>query len=315
MPDMMTLPEYAKGLDKNSVSRPFVESFALSSDIYQMLPFDGMTGAVYEYHREAAMPDSMAFRAINEAGTNGNGVLEPFQESAYIVDHDIDVDSAIVRRYGPERRAREQRLGMAGLGRLWAQTFINGDNSTNPREFNGLKKRCAMQSTDRVVNNSASSGGGALSLLKLDETIERVNGANALIAPRTFRPLFTAAARTPAVSGNIFQTWDEIGKPKMTYGGIPVLFGYEREIEGDLLAFDEVASGGGSAVTASIYAVRFGEGGLFGVQLAPMEAIDKGLLEDHITMRTHISWDVGLVDQHAYCVARLTSISNAAIVA
>lgn len=312
---LMTLVEYGKGLEKDSVTRPLVESFARASDIFGALPFEGFSGPVYEYYREAQLTANMAFRAINEAGTSGNGKIEPFSEAAYILDHDIDVDNAIVRRHGEGRRSQEDQLGMAKLGRLWATTFIYGDTTTNPKEFNGLKKRTSLDTANLVLDNSASSGGGALSLVKLDQAIEMVNGANALIAPRQLRPLFTAAARTPTVSGNIFQTWDEIGKPKMTYGGIPVLFGYEREIEGDLLGFDEVATGGGSAVTASIYAVKFGENGVRGIQLKAMDIKDCGLLEDQITLRTHISWDVGLLNEHAYSVARLTSITNAAIVA
>lgn len=312
---LMTLPEYAKGLDKNSVERPLVECFATSSDIMEVLPFEGMDGAVYEYHREASLPPNMAFRAVNEPGTSGRGTLEPFQESAFIIDHDIDVDNAIVRRYGEERRAREEKLGMAKLGRVWANTFMEGDNTTNPKEFSGLKKRCAMHASDRVIDNSSASGGAALSLTKLDQLLNMVNGATHILAPRLSIPLWIGAARNTAISGFVIQSWDQVGAPKMTYAGRRILFGYEREIEGDLMAFDEVATGGDSAVTASIYAVRFGEMGVRGLQLAPMQAKDVGLLEDQITLRTHISWDTGLVDEHPYCVARLTSITNAAIVA
>lgn len=319
MPDLMTLPEYAKSMAP-SVSRALVECFADSSDIMRVLPFDGMNGAVYEYHREASLPTNMAFRGINEPGTSGNGTLEPFQESAFILDHDLDVDNAIVRRGGEGTRARYERLGMAKAGRLWANTFMDGDNTTNSKEFNGIKKRVTMAGASTVANtrtlhNSASSGGAALSLAKVDQLLNMVNGATHLIAPRLSIPLWIAAARTSTLTGFVMQTWDGIGMPKMSYAGRPFLFGYEREIEGDLLDFDEVASGGGSAVTASLYAVKFGVDGVHGIQLAPMAINDVGLLEDQITMRTHISWDTGLVDKHPFCLARLTSWTNAAIVA
>jgi hypothetical protein len=319
MPSVMTLPEYAKGMEEGA-TRALVECFARSSDIMSVLPFEGMKGAIYEYYREGSLPTSMAFRAINEGATSGTGTLDPFSESAYIVDHDLDVDSAIVRRYGPERRAREEALGMAKLGRLWANTFINGNNASQPREFNGIKKRVsqygvAAATNTRTIDNATGSGGGALSLVKLDQAINMVNGATHIIVPRLSRPLWIQAARTSTLTGSVMQTWDGIGSPKLSYAGLPFLFGYERELEGDLLDFNEVAIGGGSAVTASAYVVRMGENGVRGIQLAPMVARDVGLLENQITMRTHISWDTGLVDEHPFCMARLTSWTNATIVA
>lgn len=319
MPELMTLPEYAKTMDKGT-ARGLVECFADSSDIMKVLPFEGMTGPVYEYHREASLPTSMAFRGINEPGTSGNGTLEPFQESAFILDHDLDVDNAIVRRGGEGTRARYERLGMAKAGRLWANTFVTGDNTTNPKEFNGIKKRVALYglaaaANTRTIDNSTGSGGAALSLAKLDQAINAVNGATHIIVPRLSIPLWIAAARTSSLTGFVLQTWDGIGMPKMTYAGRQFLFGYEREIEGDLTGFTEVGIGGGSAVTASAWVIKFGEEGVHGIQLAAMSIVDKGLLEDCITLRTHISWDTGLVDRHPFCLARLSSWTNAAIVA
>lgn len=313
--DIMTLPEYAKGLDKDSVDRPLVELFAASADFYQLLQFAGLTGPTYEYYRQAGMPESLAFRAINEPATAGRGRLDPFQEASYVLDHDLDVDRAIVDRYGPTRRAREETLAMAAAGRLWARTFLSGDNTTNPREFNGIKKRCSLHAADRVIHNSAASGGAALSLANLDTLLNMVSGANAILAPRLMRPLWTAAARNTTLTGFVIQNWDAIGQPKPSYAGVPIYYGYEREIEGDLMQFNEVASGGGSAVTCSIYAIKFGDNGLKGLQIKPMEFNDYGLLQDGITYRTHLTWDTGLVDEHPYCIARLDSITNAAIVA
>lgn len=319
MPDLMTLPEYAKSMDMGS-ARALVECFAASSDIMGVLPFDGMNGAVYEYQREASMPSTMAFRGINQPGTSGNGTLEQFQESAFILDHDLDVDNAIIRRGGTDARARYERLGMAKAGRLWANTFMTGDNTTNALEFNGLKKRVAMSGASTLANtrtfhNSASSGGAALSLLKLDQAINSVNGATHIIVPRLSIPLWVQAARTSSLTGFVMQTWDGVGTPKLSYAGRPFLFGYEREIEGDLMDFTEVASGGGGLVTASAYIVKFGVDGVHGIQLAPMQVKDVGLLQDQITVRSHLSWDTGLVDKHPFCVARLDSWTNAAIVA
>lgn len=309
---MKTLVEYAKGLEQTNAARPLIEMFATSSDVMAAIPFDGLTGPVYEGFRQAALP-TVGFRGINESSTSGTGNVSAFQEPSFIIDHDLDVDRAIVDRYGPERRAREETMASAAAGRLWVDTFLKGDNTSNPRTFDGLQRRARLFS--RTMNNSAASGGAALSLLNLDKAINNTNQPTHIIADYTMQPLFIAAARNTSISGFVIQSWDEVGKAKMSYAGIPILWGYQRDDHGSMLPFTEVAAGGGGAVTTSLYVVSFRDGGLKGIQIKPMSFQDMGLLENGITYRTHMSWDVGLVDEHKYCLTRLTSITNAAFVA
>lgn len=309
---MKTLVEYAKGLETGNPARPLIEMFATSSDIIAALPIDGLTGAVYEGYRQAVLP-TVGFRGINEAGTSGTGRVTPFSEPTFIMDHDLDVDRAIVDRYGPVRRAREETMAAASAGKLWVDTFLKGDNTSNPRLFDGLQRRARLFS--RKMDNSAASGGAALSLSKLDEAIANTSNPTHIIADWGMMPKFIAAARNTTISGFVIQSWDETGKPKMSYGGLPILWGYQKSKHGTILPFTEVATGGGGAVTTSLYVVSFRDGGLKGIQIKPMTFQDHGLLENGITYRTHMSWDVGIVDEDEFCLTRLTSITNAAIVA
>jgi hypothetical protein len=311
---MMTIVEYAKGMGSNP-QRPFIEMFAKSSDIFEFIGFSGMSGPVYEGTRTASLP-SPAFRGINEGASSGAGRVTTYQEASYIIDHHIDIDAAIVRRQGEQRRNQQRQMLIASAGRKWVDTFIAGDNSSEPREFNGIKTRSALLS--RATANSAASGGAALSLLKLDQVLNAVNkqdGRCAIIVPYDSIPLWIGAARNTSISGFVIQTWDQVGMPKMTYRGIPFLIGYEKDDHTPVLQFNEVAEGGGSAVTASLYVVNFGESRFHGVQHKDLTCEDKGLLEDGITLRDHLSWDVGQVDDHKYCLHRLHSWTNAAIVA
>jgi len=311
---MQTLPEYARGMGASS-ERPLIEMFAGSTDIFGMLPIAGMTGPIWEGTRQASLP-SPVFRGINEGSSTGAGHVDPFQEASFIMDHDIDIDSAIVRRQGETRRAQQRQMLLAAAGRKWADVFVVGDNTSNAREFNGLQARCTLFS--RNTHNSASSGGAALSLGKLDVALNAVNKQNgncAILVPYDSIPLWIAAARTSTLTGFVIQTWDQLGMPKMTYRGFPFLIGYEKDDHTPVLQFNEVASGGGSAVTASLYIIKFGEAGVHGIQHSSLSIKDCGLLEDQITLRDHLSWDIGLVDEGKYCLHRLDSWTNAAIVA
>jgi hypothetical protein len=312
---MMTLVEYAKGLEM-SPTRAMVEQFAASSDIFGALPIEGLSAgaSIYEGLRQTELPSGLGFRAINEASTTGAGKLSPFSEPSFVFDHDIDIDRAIIDRYGMDRMNQHVGMGIAAAGKMWTDTFLTGDNSTQNRQFDGLARRCARFS-NRVLTNSAASGGAALSLYNLDRALANTKSATHIIASWNLMPRFIQAARNTSLSGFVLQTWDGVGMPKMSYAGRPILWGYEQDLHGVILPFSEVGSGGGSAVTTSIYVVGFGDMGLRGIQLKPLAPTGPKLLENEITYRAHLSWDTGLVDEHQYCMTRLTSITDAAFVA
>jgi hypothetical protein len=315
--NLITVAEYAKSLDNADVRRPPIEMFAASTDVFEAMPFEGLKGSVFQFYRQAVLM-SPAFRAINEASSSGHNFITPLQEATAVIDHNIDVDRAIVDRHGPERRTYEQQMGMTAFGQLWATTVIKGDQSINARVFNGFQVRCNKYGRD--LHNSAASGGGPLSLANLDQTINLVNKPTHIIAPYLSRPLWIQLARNTSLSGFVMQEFDVsgnkgVGGLKASYAGLPFCWGYPKDDHPYMLDFNEVASGGGAAVTASLYVVSFGEGRLRGLQLRPLEVHDIGLLQDGQTYRTHINWDVGCVDEHKYCMARLDSWTNAPIVA
>jgi predicted N-formylglutamate amidohydrolase len=82
-----------------------------------------------------------------------------------------------------------------------------------------------------------------------------------------------------------------------------------------VLQFNEVATGGGSARHRLAVRPDARRGHAARHPGPPADAEDVGLLQDRKTYRTHISWDVGIVDEHKYCMTRLDSWTNAAIVA
>jgi hypothetical protein len=313
--NLITLPEYAKGFALEDIRRTVIEMFTQYSDIFEVMPFESLRGSKYTGYREAALPTPV-FRAINEASSSGHGTISPFDEATYIVDHDIDVDRAIQDRHGPERRNYEERMGITAFARLWVDTFVKGDQSTNPRVFNGLNVRA--RKFGRLYHNSTLSGGAALSLANLDQVynnVSRKSGTTYLFVPFISIPLWIQAARTSSLTGFVMQTWDQVGMPKMSYAGNRILFGYPKDDQVPVLQFSEVANGGGSAVTASLYWLTLGEGMLRGIQVRPLTPEDVGLLQDRKTFRTHIAWDIGMVDEHKYCLARMDSWTNAPIVA
>jgi len=320
---VMTIGEYAKGVPEEV--QPLIQEFAKSSDVMDVLPFQNISGFTWNGYRQVSLPANMAFRAINAPSTSGSAVVAAYQEATYLIDHDIPVDRSMVDRGGDRRRTWEEISGMAELGQLFITNFIKGDNTSNNTVFNGLQKRSSL--LGRVLDNAGGvSGGTALSLSQLDLAIQNVKSPTHIIVPWGMKYRFLRAARDTTVSGFVIKQSDTPfgpynaaggagGGPFMTYQGLPLLFGYEKTLNPPILPFTEVAPGGGAAQCASIYVVALGENRLCGIQNAPMEVRDYGLLQDGITYNTHFHWDVGLVDNDYFCFMRLAGIQQLAIIA
>lgn len=311
MATAQNIVEYAKGLEPG-VKRAFVELFAQTSDLLAALPMQTAPGGAYRYDREAALP-GIAFRGINEAYTPTTGVINPQVEQCFIAGGEIKVDKVLINRFGPQRRAREERMQVKKLTRTITSKIISGSNATTPREFDGIKTRLTGNA---LTHNSTASGGAALSLYKLDRAIDKVVEPTHIMMSKAMRTRLTQAGRNTGVGGYVAQSKDDFGNTITTYRGLPILVGYDNEVDdGELFPFDEVGNGGGGAVTASIYVGSLKEGMFCGLQTVPMDVQDLGEMESAPALLTRVEWDCGICIEHPSALHRLTSITDAAIVA
>ena len=319
-----TLPEYAKTVAVEK-SRAVMELFPEESDVLGVMPYKNAPGGRYGYFREGSLPNNMGFRAINETPSEGYGVINDLTEQCFPIAGSIDVDRVLINRYGMERRSTEERMSIKRKAKVLTDTFMNGDNASNPKEYTGLKKRLravgsGASSVDgssydsRVIANSQSSGGGALSLAMLDLAISLVENPTHILLPKKLRDRFPAAVRDAGVGGVYTNDTEDLGRRVARYQGLPMLIGYGITPFGAFLPFNEVAYGGGSAVTASIYILSFGETGVCGLETSPMQVTDIGLMENGVHYRTNIEHDTGMCIESPYAGMRLSSVTDAAIV-
>lgn len=308
----LTLLESAKLAANNGDTKRagVIAMFAQMSAWLRAMTFSNIQGNAYAYNREGALP-GVAFRGINESYTESTGVINPQAEALRIAGGDLDVDTALVKMHGMGVRAQHEALKIKALAASITNAIINGDSTSNPREFDGLRNRVTGS---QLIENGGTSGGDPLSLTKLDEAIEAVPGANAILLPRLMRPRFTAAMRNQTLTGNIMQTRDQFGRTVTTYNDIPLIAAYPDNDGVDPLQFNE-AGGGGGSTAASIYVVRFGDGYVKGIQNGEIDVRDLGELDAEPKMRTRVEWLMGMAVEHGRAVARLRGISNAAIAA
>lgn len=307
----LTLYEASKLNSGDVVRSGVIEMFARSSPLLAAIPFVDVAGGAYSYVSEGQLP-GVAFRGINQAYSESAGVVVPQVESLRIAGGDLDVDRALMKINGAGVRMVHERMKIKAMSLFLGKKFIKGDSLSNPLEFDGLQNRITGS---QLIAAGSTSGGDALSLLKLDELIDAVDFPTHLIMSKAMVRLLTAAARNTSVGGFITYTKDEFGRKVTAYNDIPILVIDHDEAGARVLDFNEVNPGGGSTVGTSIYAVNFSEGYCQGLQNGVMEVDDLGQLNSKPVWRTRVDWLVGFATLHGRGAARLWGIKNAAVTA
>jgi hypothetical protein len=307
----LTLVEAAKLYAGDPIRSAIIELYARNSDILRTLPFMEIQGNAYKYNREETLP-GIGFRGVNEGYTESTGILNPITEPLVIAGGDLDVDKFIVDTMGANQRSVQEAMKVKALSLNWTLKFIKGDQTTEPREFDGLQVRCVG---NQVIGAGTTSGGDALSLAKLDELIDAVDSPQYLIMNKTMRRRLTQASRTYTVGGFITYSQDEFGRTQTVYNDLPILIADQDNEGNQILPITEVSYNGGTSTSTSIYCVSFGDGMLMGLQNGGMDVRDLGEIQTKPCFRTRVEWYNGLAVFNGKAAARLRYISNAAVVA
>ena len=302
----LTLVEASKLYAGDPLRSAIIELYAQSSDILRVLPFDDIQGNAYRYNREQTLP-GIGFRGVNEAYTESTGILNPITEPLVIAGGDLDVDKFILDTMGENQRAVHEAMKVRALALNWTLKFIKGDQTSEPREFDGLQVRCTG---NQLIAAGATANGTALSLAKLDELIDNVKDPQYLIMNKAMRRRLTVAARTSTIGGYITYSLDEFGRTVTKYNDLPILIVNEDNAGSQILPFTEACTSGTSTGT-SIYCISTGDGMLTGLQNGAMDVRDLGELQTKPALRTRVEWYNGLAVFHGKAAARLYSIADA----
>lgn len=306
----LTLIEAAKLESGTEFSRAIIELYSGSSSVLANLRFQDIQGNALKYNREANYP-GVGFRGVNEAYTASVGVLNPLTEALVITGGDIDVDKFIVDTMGSQQRAVHEGLKVRALALSWTNSFINGNNQTDPRQFDGLNQRVTGS---QLISAGATANGAALSLDKMDEAIDQCLNPTHILMSKAMQRKFAKAARTTAVSGNVNYETNQLGQRIMLYSGIPIL-AIDLDNDGnEILGFDEAAASGTDTAT-SVYVMAMAPDGLMGLQNGGIAARDLGELETQPLFRTRVEWYTGLAIFNGRAVVRLQHIGDLDIVA
>lgn len=312
----LTLIEAAKLYISNGedVRGAVVQMFGESNNVMRYLPFTDINGNALNYAQEGTLP-GVAFRGVNESFTPSTGVINPIVEPLRIAGGEVDVDTFIIDTMGMEARSTHEAMKIKAITQDFQRVFFKGDNATNPAEPDGLQNRLTG---DQVISNASGSplAAAALSLAKLDETIDAVSNPTHIFMSKALKRRLSAAARSSSISGNIQMGLDQFGASVMLYNGIPVVAIADAADKDTVLTFTEAASVGSSTVSTSIYVVSLMPGMLTGIQSAGgMNVRDLGELDDKPVYRTRVQWYASIALLHSRAAARLCDIIDGAVTA
>jgi len=296
---MLTISEWQK-LNPTPLASGIVEIFARENPVLANLPFINVQGNAYKYNIEQTLP-GIAFRGFNEGYTESTGVVNPLTESLTIIGGDSDFDVAQIKMGTGDNdtRAVHDAMKAKALTLTWLKTFFAGNASTNPKEFDGLNQRLTG---NQVI--SAGTNGAVLTMDKLDELIDAVQGTPSLLLMN--KACRRAIVKLGRASGIVSVSRDYFGREVETYSGVPIGI-IEDGADGNPILTNTETQGSSNA-TSSIYAVKFGPDALHGIQTEPMNVRDLGEIETKPAYRTRIEWYSGLALKHPKCAARLKGV-------
>lgn len=309
-------------LSNNELVKGVVEEIIEKDETFAMLPFVRVNGKAYVYNRELTLAQ-VNFANPNDITNESASNFAQVTATLKILIGDVDVDKFLESTMSDtnDQKATQIALKAKQMGRTFKQTLVQGNATTSPTQFDGLRQL--------VVNaadpNMTIALNGALSLTALDQLADAVIlGADAFIMRpgtiRAYRALLRLQYGTHAAMVEI----PNFGIPVLSHNGIPIL-------RNDWIPADETvgatpasgmspsltAAGGMAANTGnacSVYAIKFDEGqgvhALYGGDDAGIVVEDIGTVQNKDATRTRLKWYTSLALKSTRALGRLSGVTN-----
>ncbi len=300
----LTLAEAAK-LSNDMLLQGVVETIIKDSPVLREMPFVEITGNGLTYNRENTLP-TIDFYDVGDTWAESTPTFDQVTANLKIMGGDADVDNFLksTRSNIQDLEAAVVELKAKALKDKFEDTFIYGDATSSPKQFDGIRLLIDTTSAGAQVI-AAGASGATLTLSMLDELIDAVKGGkpDILLMSRRSRRKINALVRA---SGSMMETdRDKWGNFVQYWDGIAI------GVNDWILDTHTVAGSVETATTgednSTIYALQFGEGALCGLTAPGHITVEPiGSLETKDASRTRIKWYTSL--------ALFASVKSAALI-
>lgn len=323
-----TLWDYAQ-LSRAPLVNGVTDVLRKESRLLDILQVDTTGTLEVKFQRTKTLP-TVTWRKIGDSYTESKAVTEPLSEAIKFLGGYVDVPKELAEAKDQivDQRTYQSQMFSKSMAYSFQDKFINGNYAdTGTDELVGLWYR--LQKDITTQNLLAASGGldispDATSLTtnfntfidQLDAAIDMcdMHSCDVIFVNSTLRKRINSGLRQ---LGLFATSKDSFGRKITTYGeGGPEIIdiGGLADQSTQIILNTELADGtaltGGASTSA--YLIKLSksqdDGYLRGWQFAPMEVIDKGLLESHVAYRTVVDWGLGIHFVNPRSITRLYGI-------
>ena len=314
---LVSLQEALKHASTGTLGPGLVETIIQESPLIPRMNWTSFQGEAMKHEAEGTLP-TVSFRNVNEGYTKSWGSDTEHYWGVAILGGEVGIDKFLedtVADQKSEMLKQLRKLAKSNSTRFdWE--LIYGTGSVASKGFKGIRSLIDDGWGQKLLN---ASGGGALTLAKLDEAIDLMRTGKPVEAwtTRFMRRKLTQLAQT-TVSGTVLIDvgTDVFGRKVTSYDGVEfVITGMAQNSSNaivELLDFNE-DPGDGTSDTQSIYFVRNGDDGLTGLagRGGSFQARTWGELESAPQYQARFEWYPGVAILSPYSVVRLYGITNA----
>ncbi|EOD9050088.1 Uncharacterised protein [Klebsiella pneumoniae] len=288
---MPLLREEAEKLSNNELEQGVIETIIDREDLFAVLPFFKVNSKAYLYNREATLSEA-GFIDVNDVIAEGAATFTEHTAKLRIMAGDVDVDKFLASTMADTNSQMAIQISskVKGLARAFRRNLILGDETKDPKSFNGIGK---LMAADQAIAANAS-----MTFSMFDELVDAVKdlGADCLMMRSEHLRAYRALLRTVNVGPSEIMVAN-FGRPMLTHNGVPIIIN----------DFIPVADG-----AASIYGLHMSEenglSGIYGGDNAGIVVENIGTVQNKDAIRTRVKWYCGLVNKHDKAIAALTGV-------
>lgn len=318
MANAMNLQDMIAGL-KDELMKGIVLQFARQSVLFQkLLPFRNVGSFSIKTWQATTVADAV-FRDLGEGFANTKDEFTEKLEGVYLLGGKIELDSALLLPADANREidpfAENVMLQAERYRYAYLNRFINGDRATDPKGFDGIRKRVNTVGGDQLIDAvaldlSASSANRQKFMDLVQQAIFETGADGTADAIITSKKGAWALQRAARREGLLNQNKDQFDRPIDAFMGVPILYaGRKGDQTTEIITSTETAAGlDGSSTHTSFYVVKLGSPYVQGTQLGgPVRTFD-AIIDDGVTRRIVFQWPVGLLTMHKKAVTRIFGV-------
>ena len=314
-----------------------IKTLQEESQLIDSLSFENVEALTVQTYRSGKM-NPVSWRKIGEPfGSVVQGKPEPVQAGVFSFGNNIDIDYLIKRDKAPkivDPQTQQINDTMVTMARQFNDAWVNNEPTKDPQAITGVRymintefpgqKICANPAGNAVLDLTPSGANYASNIsiffLQLDKAINAIDGKkpNIAVCNSTFLTHFTALCRD---SGYLKTTEDSLGRKFLEYNGVKFIDAGNTYEDMDANGLDipvitdkELYNGTvdlSNGTATSVMFARIDKAHYQPFQFENLSAENIGMLDDGVTERAIVKWDVGHIVTNKRSLSWLTGMKFA----